>query len=221
MNPPLESGQLVSPDPHIVTPDTVHDLRGRAVDELRYPATAAVIFTGVPGAGKSTALRRLFGDVGTALEAVEHGGATLVDSQQSRNWWHRRLGLLPYALWLPIVHLTHYRRIRRALHGAPTPVVVHDCGTRRWVRRLIASWAAQGGRDVHIIMIDVPAEAAQAGQRARGRRVSRISFALHYSRWRRIVGDVTTGAPPRPVPASVVVLDRTTVSGLRAISFSS
>ncbi|WP_460696224.1 AAA family ATPase [Nocardia thraciensis] len=221
MNPPLEIGQLRSPEPHVVTPDTVHDLRGRDVDELRYPATSAVIFTGVPGAGKSTALRRLFGDVGTAVAAVEHGGATLVDSQQSRNWWHLRLGWLPYALWLPIVHLTHYRRIRRALHGARTPVVVHDCGTRRWVRRLIASWAAQGGREVHIIMIDVAAEAAQAGQRARGRRVSRISFALHYSRWRRIVGRVADGTAPRPVPTSVVVLDRTTVSKLRAISFIS
>ncbi|MBF6172151.1 hypothetical protein IU476_11805 [Nocardia blacklockiae] len=195
------------------------DLRGRAVDELRYPATAALLFTGVPGAGKSTALRQLFGGIDDTVEAVVRRGATLVDSQQSRNWWRVRLGRWPYALWLPLVHLTHYRRIRRALYESPTPVVVHDCGTRRWVHRMISAWTARGGRELHIVMIDVPPGAARDGQRVRGRRVSRISFALHNSRWQRLLTRVTAGAAPRPAPASVVIVDRETVSGLRSVSF--
>ncbi|MBB5918674.1 hypothetical protein BJY24_007586 [Nocardia transvalensis] len=220
MNPPFESGSSPSPEAPVVTPAAVLDLRGRTVGELRYPATAAVVFTGVPGAGKSTALRRLFGSVGESVTTVERAGATLVDSQQSRNWWRLRLGRLPYTLWLPLVHLTHYLRIRRALHRSVRPVVVHDCGTRRWVRWLIATWAAQAGREVHLVMIDVSPDAARAGQDARGRHVHRLSSALHHTRWRRLVEQATTGTAPRPTPASTVVLDRATVSSLRAITFT-
>ncbi len=202
-----------------MTPAAVSDLRGRTVAELRYPARAALLFTGVPGAGKSTALRQLFGSVDDTVAAVVRRGATLVDSQQSRNWWRLRLGWLPYALWLPIVHLTHYGRIHRALREAQTPVVVHDCGTRRWVHRMITAWATRSGREVHIVMIDVAPGAARDGQRVRGRRVSRISFALHSARWHRLVDRVVAGSAPRPAPASVVIVDRATVSGLRAVSF--
>ncbi|WP_024803253.1 AAA family ATPase [Nocardia sp. BMG51109] len=221
MSPPLESGLEPAPESRVLTPEAVVDLRGRTVDELRYPATAAVVFNGVPGAGKSTALRRLFGSIDDAVDSVELGGATLVDSQQSRNWWRLRLGRLPYPVWLPIVHLTHYLRIRRALRAAATPVVVHDCGTRRWSHRLIAAWAEQGGRDLHLVMIDVPSDAARDGQRTRGRRVNRLIFARHYGRWRRLVRRVTSGTGPRPVPASAVLVDRTTIAQLQAVTFSS
>ncbi len=219
VNPPLDAGRDPAPDPRVVTPAAVSDLRGRTVAELRYPATAALLFTGVPGAGKSTALRQLFGSVDDTVEAVVRRGATLVDSQQSRNWWRLRLGRLPYALWLPIVHITHYGRIRRALRAADSPVVVHDCGTRRWVHRMITTWARHSGREVHIVMIDVPPGAARDGQRVRGRRVSRISFALHNARWRRLVERVIAGTAPHPAPASVVIVDRSTISGVQVISF--
>ncbi|MFI6867511.1 AAA family ATPase [Nocardia sp. NPDC050406] len=222
MNPPLDSGPLhLSPEPHGLTPRAVLDLRGRPIRELRYPATAAVIVTGVPGAGKSTALRRLFGATGDALvPTAGPTGAVLLDSQHSRNWWQLRLGAIPYAFWLPIVHLTHYRRIRAQMYRAAGPVIIHDCGTRQWVRRLVALWARTAGREVHIIMIDAPAEAALAGQVSRGREVSRLSFKVHCLKWRRLVDSVTAGTMPRPAPASVVILDRAAVTALHEVSFA-
>lgn len=222
VNPPLDSGPIhLSPEPRAVTPCAVHDLRGGAIRELRYPATAAVIVTGVPGAGKSTALRKLFGDTADSVEpALVPGGAVLVDSQHARNWWQLRLGALPYPLWLPIVHLTHYLRIRSALYRAAGPVVVHDCGTRRWVRQLVALWARGAGRQVHMIMIDAPAEQARAGQITRGREVGSLSFRVHCRKWRRLVDAVAAGTKPRPQPASVVILDRPGVTELREVSFA-
>ncbi|WP_307817793.1 AAA family ATPase [Nocardia acididurans] len=221
MNPPLDSGSLPSTPARIVIPDRVHDLRGNPIDELRYPASAAVIITGVPGAGKSTALRKLFGLSSEGVEpAVSAAGAILLDSQHARNSWQRRLGALPYPLWLPIVHVTHYARIRRALQDSAGPVIIHDCGTRQWVRRLVAVWARAAGRQVHLIMIDAPAELAWAGQIARGRKVRKVSFALHCMKWRRLVDVVATGAKPRPEPTSVVILDRAAVTGLHEVSFA-
>ncbi|QLY34898.1 AAA family ATPase [Nocardia huaxiensis] len=205
----------------MVIPDRVHDLRGNPIDELRYPASAAVIITGVPGAGKSTALRKLFGLSSDGVgPAVSPAGAVLIDSQHARNSWQRRLGAVPYPLWLPIVHVTHYARIRAALRDAAGPVIIHDCGTRQWVRRLVAAWARATDRPVHLIMIDAPAELAWAGQIARGRKVRRWSFALHCLKWRRLVGAVAAGTKPRPEPISVVILDRAAVTELHEVSFA-
>ncbi|WP_306358061.1 MULTISPECIES: AAA family ATPase [unclassified Nocardia] len=222
MNPPLESGPLhLSPDPRSMAPFEVHDLRGHPIRELRYPATAAVIVTGVPGAGKSTALRRLFGCSSDAVRpAAGPDGTVLLDSQHARNWWQQYLRAVPYPLWLPIVHVTHYLRIRAALHRADGPVVIHDCGTRQWVRHLVALWARAAGRQVHMIMIDAPAEQALAGQVSRGREVSGLSFRMHCAKWRRLVDAVAAGTKPRPEPASVVILDRRTVTELREVSFA-
>ncbi|MEV6065283.1 AAA family ATPase [Nocardia sp. NPDC052001] len=203
-----------------MTPHRVHDLRGHAIRELRYPASAAVIFTGVPGAGKSTALRKLFGDYPDAVEpALSPMGALLVDSHQSRKWWQRRLRAVPYPLLLPIVHLTHYLRIRTALRHADGPVIIHDCGTRNWVRRLVAAWARGVGRPVHLVMIDASAELARAGQVSRGRTVSQLSFQWHCMRWQRLMDRAGAGVKPDPAPESVVILDRAAVTELAEVSF--
>ncbi|WP_245717617.1 ATP-binding protein [Nocardia jejuensis] len=241
MNPPLDPAPLLAADPQVLppllidareplvmTPHALHDLRGEQVRELRYPAGAVVVVGGIPGAGKSTALRRLFGLAADAIEpAFGRSGTLLVDSQQSRKWWERRFGALPaplnaipYPLWRPIVHVTHYRRIRAALRNTRGPVIIHDCGTRGWVRRLIAFWAARAGRPLHLIMIDTPAEMALAGQVTRGRQVKPLSFRLHCRRWQRLIEEVDAGTKPRPAPTSVVVMDRTSISGLRAVSFT-
>ncbi|MGV9412019.1 AAA family ATPase [Nocardia sp. NPDC003693] len=222
MNPPLDPGSTpLSSAPRVVTPHQVHDLRGVAIHQLRYPATAAVIFAGVPGAGKSTALRKLFGSTSDAVRpAMSPDGALLLDSQHSRNWWQPRLDAVPYPLWLPIVHVTHYLRIRMALFRAAGPVVIHDCGTRNWVRWLVATWARAAGRTVHLIMIDAPAELAMAGQISRGREVGRMSFRWHCLRWQRLIGLAGAGVKPRPAPTSVVILDRAAVTALGEVTFA-
>src|SRR5690606_6394558 len=227
-------------------PSGVHDLRAArpsrpddvpAVTRLRYPATAALVFAGVPGAGKSTALLRFFGSGATETRPpTGPGGRVVVDSQHARNRWTPRLRRLPYPLWRPVVQCAHYATIRpalrsasgpgrihdcgtrrwsRALRSASGPVIIHDCRTFRWSRALIARWSRACGRPLHIVMIDVPPPLARAGQRRRGRRSSGLFFALHCKRWAELVGSVTEGRPARV--ASVVLADRAAINRLSGI----
>ncbi|WP_433194193.1 hypothetical protein ACQP1G_36320 [Nocardia sp. CA-107356] len=162
MSPPLDSpypgSQSRLPDMRVVAPNSVHDLRGRTIEELRYPAKAALVVAGVPGAGKSTALRLFFG---AEVEAAEPprgpAGSVVLDSHHARNRWRRKLGRLPYPLWRPVVHIVHYLGVRTALRDGSGPVVIHDCATFGWARRLIGRWATRYGREVHVILLDVPA----------------------------------------------------------------
>ncbi|WP_280213702.1 AAA family ATPase [Nocardia cyriacigeorgica] len=205
----------------VLLPHRVHDLRGRAVDELRYPPTAVLVFAGVPGAGKSTALRALFGSTAEAEQPpAGPAGSMVLDSQHSRNAWRHRLGRLPYPLWRPVVHIAHYTRIRNALRDNAGPVVVHDCATFGWARRMLARWAAARGRELHLILIDVPATIARAGQYTRGRRVNGFFFRLHCARWQQLLRAVEAGPITDPAPASVVIADRDTVGGMRRVSFA-
>ncbi|WP_239476606.1 TGBp1 family protein [Nocardia arizonensis] len=201
----------------IMRPTAVHDLRGDPVDELRYPATAALVVAGVPGAGKSTALSKFFGARPEDENPSAANGALVLDSHQARNRWRHRLGRLPYPLWRPVVHVVHYAAVKTALRDTRGPVVIHDCATFGWVRTMIGRWAAGCGREVHLVMLDVPATDAMAGQRARGRRVNGVSFRLHVRRWRRLMG-----SPARlgPTPVSVVLVDRPAVNAIRRITFA-
>ncbi|MFC3966294.1 AAA family ATPase [Nocardia jiangsuensis] len=208
-----------------LAPHTLHDLRragetGGAVGELRYPARAALVVAGIPGAGKSTALHTFFGTEPDAdAPARTERGAVVVDSHQARVRWRRSLAWLPYPLWRPVVHVAHYRAVRAALRGAAGPVVIHDCGTYRWARRMIARWTAEAGRELHVVMLDVAPEVARAGQRARGRRINPVTFALHCRRWRGLVADAVrdTAAPGRTT--SAVLTDRAALNRLQRIVF--
>ncbi|MEU7632282.1 AAA family ATPase [Nocardia sp. NPDC049220] len=205
-----------------MAPHTLHDLRGGSIAELRYPRSATLIVAGVPGAGKSTALDRLFGATSDA-ETPPSGpdGCLVLDSQQARNRWRRRLWWLPYLLRRPVVHTAHYLAIRTALREATGAVVIHDCATFRWTRALITHWAARYDRDLHLLMLDVPASVARAGQQARGRRVNSVAFTVHARRWRRLMRTVTT-EHRRPTGGwcSVVIVDRATIDRLRRVAFA-
>ncbi|MFQ6396802.1 AAA family ATPase [Nocardia sp. KC 131] len=227
MNPPLdgppsppENSRPPGSESFVIAPDSVHDLRGRIVDELRYPAMVALIVAGVPGAGKSTALRVFFGATADADQATNGPeGSVVLDSNQTRNWWRHRVGWLPYLLWRPVVHIAHFARIRNALRDNAGPVVIHDCATFGWTRRLLARWAAGYRREVHVILLDVPATTARAGQFARGRRINGPAFSLHCRRWRRLIRELGAGHVPRPAPASIVLIDRTNVDRISRIGF--
>lgn len=234
MNPPLDvTAPPASAPPASATlgvaaapaPFTVHDLRGGqgalgTITGLRYPPTAALVFAGVPGAGKSTALLRFFGSDASELgPPTGPDGRIVIDSQHARNRWSRRLRRLPYPLWRPVVQLAHYATIRRALRTATGPVIIHDCGTFRWSRRLLARWAAAHRRSLHVVMIDVTPTVAKASQVRRGRRSSGLFFDLHCRRWAELVGAVTGSAPARAT--SVVIADRAAINRLTAITFDS
>ncbi|MFI5502471.1 AAA family ATPase [Nocardia asteroides] len=211
----------------IVAPVDLVDLRAGAVDELRYPAGTVLVFAGVPGAGKSTALHRFFAAGPDAEQPVRTAaGALVLDSQHSRNRLRHRLGLLPYPLWRPLVHLAHYRAIRDALRAADGPVAIHDCATFGWSRRMIARWAREGSRELHMVLIDVPAAQARHGQITRGRRVNGVAFTAHCRRWEQLMDELgARGDGPLPVgstpldSASVVIVDRPTLSAVDCVTF--
>ncbi|BCJ39628.1 hypothetical protein GCM10010168_79170 [Actinoplanes ianthinogenes] len=185
------------------------DLRGQRVGELNYPARSVLVVAGVPGAGKTTLLKRLF----------PRPGVRLLDSERARVEWSPYFGAVPYRYWRPLVHAAHYVRLFRALRGDES-IVVHESGTRSWVRKLIAMAARRAGRRTHLLLLDVAAREALAGQRARNRKVRRSSFANHYRNWQRLLAGVADPAHRiHREAATITVIDRAVASGLTAIRF--
>jgi predicted kinase len=191
----------------------VCDLRGKGTgrtgDRLVFGARDVVVVTGLPGSGKSTMMRRAVGP-----------DAVRIDSQDTRDRWEARMPRsVPYAVYRPLVRLDHYAGLRRALRG-PQPVVVHDCGTQRWVRSWLGRAARRRGGSMRLVLLDAtPGEALQ-GQRARGRGVSRYAFARHRRAVGRLVSDVgERGWLPRDC-GSAVLLDRAAARALAVIGFA-
>lgn len=186
----------------------VRDLRGGGggvPGGLVFPAGDLVVVSGLPGSGKSTLIRR----------TADGGG---IDSQDARDRWERRMPRpLPYAVYRPAVRIAHYLGLRRALRSGES-VVVHDCGTQKWVRRWLAGDARRRGGHLHLVLLDVPPEVARAGQRERGRGVSGYAFARHRRAVRRLVRDAEGGRPPAGC-ASAVLLDREAAGALGPIAF--
>ncbi|MEW1684766.1 AAA family ATPase [Streptomyces sp. T12] len=187
----------------------VRDLRdrgGRSPRALLFGPRDLVVVTGLPGSGKSTLMRRTV-------------PGTRVDSQDTRDRWdHRMPRLLPYAVYRPLVRLAHYAGLRRALRSGE-PVVVHDCGTQAWVRRWLAREARRRGAGLHLLLLDVTPQQALAGQRERGRGVSRYAFRRHRTAGRRLLHAVERGLLPTGC-ASAVLVDRDAAEALRRIGFT-
>jgi AAA domain len=160
---------------------------------LTFASDAVVVVAGMPGAGKTTLIRR----------AVDRVGARVVDTDD-----HRRAPG-------PFRYLAHYARILAAVAGR-RPVVIHSRGTHAGPRRGIAVLAALRGRPAHLIMVDAERAEAEAGQRARGRTVGRAEMDRQARRWRRLVA----ARPSGEGWASVTVLDRRTAAAIGAIEFA-
>lgn len=189
----------------------VRDLRERAGHSphgLRFGPRDLVVVTGLPGSGKSTLMRR----------AVTADGVR-VDSQDTRDRWDTRAaGLLPYAVYRPLVRLAHYAGLHRALRSA-SGAVVHDCGTQTWVRGWLARAAGRRGGTLHLVFLDVTPDTALDGQRERGRGVSRYAFLRHRRAAARLLRSVERGELPHGV-GSAVLLDRDAADVLRRIDFA-
>jgi predicted kinase len=161
--------------------------------ELDFPSDAVVVVAGVPGAGKTTLIRR----------AVDRDVARVVDTDDLRAAARRRL-----------LYLGHYARIVAAIAGT-RPVVIHSRGTQRASRRAIRALAALRGRPAHLLMLDAARGEAEAGQRARGRTVEPAEMDRHITRWRKLVDR----RPTAEGWASVALLDRAHAARIDAFEF--
>jgi hypothetical protein len=180
--------------------------------ELHYPADSVVVLAGIPGAGKSTLLRRLFPD------GADHRGVRVYDSERLRARWMPVLGAVPYPWWRPLLHLTYYVKVLSAMRTGP--MILHDCATRPWVRRLIGWRAKRSGLAVHLVLLDVPGDVARSGQWARGRVVRSGSMETHCRRWPRLIA-LAADDPGHLIPGAVsaTILTRGQADRLRDIKF--
>jgi hypothetical protein len=159
--------------------------------QLSFPSDAVVVVAGVPGAGKTTLIRR----------AVDREAVLVVDTDDRRDAGRRRL-----------LYPGHYARIVAAVAGR-RPVVIHSRGTQPGARLAIAALAALRGRPAHLVMLDVERGEAESGQRARGRTVARGEMDRQVARWRRLMARRPRGW------ASVVVLDRAQAARTEGFEF--
>ena len=166
---------------------------------LDYPNDAVVVVAGVPGAGKTTLIRR----------TVDRGTVQVLDTDDRR----RAPGAKPGRARL---YLGHYARIVRALLGHG-PVVVHTRGTHAVSRGVVAALATLRGRPAHLLLLDADRAEAVAGQVARGRRVGAGEMDRQLRRWGRLVGRLERGRGPW---ASVLRLDRATAAQVTALEFA-
>ncbi|MEU6864420.1 AAA family ATPase [Streptomyces sp. NPDC046876] len=183
----------------LISPRGVLDLRGSAGRDVRlsYPFDAAVVVSGLPGSGKSTLLR------------AWSGSASVVDPRITRTSFEARMpAWVPYALYRPWARLRHMYGLRAELRRGG-PLLIHDCGSRSWMRRWLARTARGAGRPLHMVVLDVGPQEALSGQRARRRLASRRVFALHQRGLARFLRQVDRGGPAGvPGISSVVVFDR-------------
>ncbi|MFJ3792809.1 AAA family ATPase [Kitasatospora sp. NPDC090091] len=198
-------------------PQGLVDLRGEtgAAFAVHYPPDAVVVVSGLPGSGKSTLLRRWSAQAPTAAtvdpRAVHEACEALMPAA------------LPYAVYRPWARLEHFRLLRASVRRGG-PLLVHDCGSRAWMRRWLAREAARQGRVLHLVLLDVGAATALAGQRERGRWAPRRAFARHRRGLDRLIAGLTRhargGAPsPTPEAASVLLLDHVSRSRAAAARF--
>jgi predicted kinase len=161
--------------------------------ELAFSSDAVVVVAGVPGAGKTTLIRR----------AVDRDVARVVDTDDLRDAGRRRL-----------LNVGHYVRIVTAI-ASGRPVVIHSRGTHPASRRAIAALAALRGRPAHLLMLNAERGEAEAGQRARGRTVEPAEMDRQLARWRKLVAR----RPTAEGWASVAVLDRSQAARIDAFEF--
>lgn len=195
------------------TPQGLTDLRGQEGPPLTlsYPPGTVLIVSGLPGSGKSTLLRRLTTtapDVPAVDPRTSHEACEAV----MPTW-------LPYAVYRPWARAKHFRRLRAEVRGG-RPFLVHDCGSRAWMRRWLAREAARQGHELHLILLDVTATEALAGQEARGRWAPRRVFDKHRRGLDRLLGELSGAGGPLPEAASVVLLDRVSRERVAAVEFA-
>lgn len=134
-----------------------------------------VVVGGVPGAGKSTALRAY----------ADEPGVLVLDPDPIR----ARLR------WRPLVHAVHQLLVWVLVLAGPADrtLLVHDTATRPRRRGALLRLGCWRGWDVTLLLVDVSRSAALTGQLDRGRLVSPRCFEQHWDRWLLLRAEPETG----------------------------
>lgn len=146
--------------------------RGTASGTGRAPF---VVVAGIPGAGKTTALREL-------VAAQPDCGLLVVDSDSVRRSVQARFPAVPYRILRPVVHTVHWIRVVVLAGVEPRALLVHETATRTASRAALLRIARWSGRPARLVWIDVDAETARRGQVLRDRVIRARSFRRHVSR---------------------------------------
>lgn len=168
-----------------------------------------VLVGGVPGAGKSTAIRRATADL---------VGVLALDPEQLQIRIRDLLPTaVPYRSYRSLVHVLHTARVFARLlrgPGSGPRLVVHDPGTRIRRRRLFLALARARGWRTTLVYIDVDRAAARSGQWERGRVLDASVFDRHWSRWQQLRSRLTGAENPEPTcVGSVILVDRDQAAG--------
>ncbi|GAA2748706.1 AAA family ATPase [Kitasatospora cinereorecta] len=195
-----------------LAPHGVVDLRGRRGEPVRltYATDAVVVVGGLPGSGKSTLIRRW--EPAVRADVVDPRRTRLACQAVMPSW-------LPYAAYRPWTRTLHLLRTRAAFRR-PGPLLVHDCASRWWMRRLLARWARRYHRDLHVVLLAVHREDALAGQRARNRTTGGRVFRRHVRGITRLTDALEgRGRAALPGATSVLLADATSRERLAAVAF--
>jgi predicted kinase len=156
--------------PHTTTPVQLH-----------VPPHSLVVVAGLPGAGKTTLVRRL----------ADRSSVLALDSEDVAR---ALAGVpLPYRLLRPLVHAVHLARVVVALWSSRSRVLTSDPLTSPLRRRLLRTAARLSGRRLVVVLVQASPEQARDGQYRRGRRLSTRRMTRHearYARWLSSAGDV-------------------------------
>lgn len=145
------------------------------------PAVDVILVGGVPGAGKSTAIRQATADLPDVV---------VLDPENRQRALQERLPVaLPYRTYRWFVHVAHTAEVLLRLLLGPVPgqrLVVHDPGTRRRRRRLFVALARSRGWRTAFVYVDVNRQTARLGQEIRGRVLRLSAFDRHWTRWEQM-----------------------------------
>ncbi|MFI5808525.1 AAA family ATPase [Streptomyces sp. NPDC051561] len=182
-----------------IGPQGILDFRGTPGSDiwLSYPCNATVVVAGLPGSGKSTLLHRW------------SPAATIIDPRATRTAHEARMpSWLPYAVYRPWTRLQHMRWTHRAIRR-PGPLLIHDCGSRAWMRRWLARSTQHAARPLHMVILDVGPQEALSGQQARQRFASQRVFSVHQRGLMKLLSDLDrTGLLADLGLTSMVLFDR-------------